>query len=61
MAEDINKLKARNSASNCLENNLLDSKIIKEQFDRNLIEENLYLLISKHTELKQLMRKYCFV
>ena len=46
MAEDIAKLKAarkilRQTVSKII--NLLDSEIIKDQFDQNLIEENLYL------------------
>ena len=47
MAEDITKLKAMRkiicqTVSKTID--LLDSEIIKEQFDKNLIEKNLYLI-----------------
>ena len=55
MVGEITKLKAsrknlRQTASKII--SLLVSEIIKEQFDQNLIEENLYLLNSKYVELK---------
>ena len=63
MAEDIAKLKAarkilRQTVSKII--NLLDSEIIKDQFDQNLIEENLFLLNSKIVELKAINEKILF-
>ena len=63
MAEKITNLKAARkisweTVSKTI--NLLFSEIIKEQFDQNLIEENLYLLNSKIVELKAINEKIMF-
>ena len=63
MSEEITKLIAARKALQQTDSktiNILVSEIIKEQFDQNLIEENLYLLNSKIVELKAINEKIMF-